>query len=113
MALALERLGQKLEADSLLDNLEKFARSQLESKYTDVRAEASYLLALVLKKKGEKEEPRQLLEKAINLRPDLLGPRFELRGDVLDPLPQYRVGGGLTAPVLSHHRTYGSVYGGS
>jgi hypothetical protein len=24
-----------------------------------------------------------------------------------------RVGGGLTAAVLSHHRTYGSVYGGS
>ena len=24
-----------------------------------------------------------------------------------------RVGGGLTVPVLSHHRTYGSVYGGS
>ncbi|OOW07104.1 hypothetical protein MF6394_02300 [Pseudomonas sp. MF6394] len=26
---------------------------------------------------------------------------------------QDRVGGGLTAAVLSHHRTYGSVYGGS
>jgi len=25
----------------------------------------------------------------------------------------HRVGGGLTAPVLPHHRTYGSVYGGS
>jgi hypothetical protein len=24
-----------------------------------------------------------------------------------------RVGGGLTPPVLSHHRTYGSIYGGS
>lgn len=24
-----------------------------------------------------------------------------------------RVGGGLAAAVLSHHRTYGSVYGGS
>ena len=24
-----------------------------------------------------------------------------------------RVGGGFTAAVLSHHRTYGSVYGGS
>jgi len=27
--------------------------------------------------------------------------------------PKHRVGGGLTAPVLPHHRTYGSVYGGS
>jgi hypothetical protein len=25
----------------------------------------------------------------------------------------YRVGGGFTSAVLSHHRTYGSVYGGS
>ncbi|QAY86594.1 hypothetical protein CUN61_22710 [Pseudomonas arsenicoxydans] len=35
------------------------------------------------------------------------------------PLPQGlvrildRVGGGFTSAVLSHHRTYGSVYGGS
>ncbi|MRU51982.1 hypothetical protein FIV37_16930, partial [Pseudomonas gessardii] len=26
---------------------------------------------------------------------------------------QDRVGGGFTSAVLSHHRTYGSVYGGS
>jgi hypothetical protein len=26
---------------------------------------------------------------------------------------QNRVGGGFTSAVLSHHRTYGSVYGGS
>jgi hypothetical protein len=25
----------------------------------------------------------------------------------------YRVGGGVTSAVLPHHRTYGSVYGGS
>ncbi|TKJ75480.1 hypothetical protein PspCFBP13509_26330 [Pseudomonas sp. CFBP13509] len=29
------------------------------------------------------------------------------------PIAHHRVGGGLTAAVLSHHRTYGSVYGGS
>ncbi len=28
-------------------------------------------------------------------------------------LPQNRIGGGITPTVLSHHRTYGSVYGGS
>jgi hypothetical protein len=27
--------------------------------------------------------------------------------------PPDRVGGGVTPAVLSHHRTYGSVYGGS
>jgi hypothetical protein len=27
--------------------------------------------------------------------------------------PGNRVGGGITPAVLSHHRTYGSVYGGS
>ena len=26
---------------------------------------------------------------------------------------KHRVGGGFTSAVLSHHRTYGSVYGGS
>ncbi|WP_218575968.1 hypothetical protein, partial [Pseudomonas tumuqii] len=28
-------------------------------------------------------------------------------------MPRNRVGDGFTAAVLSHHRTYGSVYGGS
>lgn len=27
--------------------------------------------------------------------------------------PKHRVGGGVTPAVLPHHRTYGSVYGGS
>jgi hypothetical protein len=43
----------------------------------------------------------------VNLMLDELWP-FKER-DIIE----YRVGGGLTAPVLSHHRTYGTVYGGS
>ncbi len=40
------------------------------------------------------------------------GKRFP--GDFMFRLTQQdRVGGEITLPVLSHHRTYGSVYGGS
>jgi hypothetical protein len=31
-----------------------------------------------------------LMEEALKLEPDLLGPRFELRGDVIDPLSGQR-----------------------
>ncbi|QAY91612.1 hypothetical protein CUN63_17555 [Pseudomonas sp. ACM7] len=42
---------------------------------------------------------------------DLLG--FGGKGRSYTNLRVNRVGGGFTAAVLSHHRTYGSVYGGS
>ncbi len=54
-----------------------------------------------------------LMEIAENIR-GIQQARVSLRRvfGILD-LPPDRVGGGLTPPVLSHHRTYGSVYGGS
>ncbi|TBN34113.1 hypothetical protein EYC95_27390 [Pseudomonas sp. BGI-2] len=39
--------------------------------------------------------------------------RKVLPGRRFEPVYWYRVGGGFTSAVLSHHRTYGSVYGGS
>ncbi len=82
MAFAFNRMGQAGERDKLLDSMDSFARSQLESRSLNYRAEARYLLALVLKARGEKAEYRELLTEALQLRPDLLGPRLELAGDV-------------------------------
>ena len=62
--------------------MESFARGQLENRVLNYRAEARYLLALVFKARGENAESRSLLEEALQLRPDLLGPRLELAGDV-------------------------------
>jgi hypothetical protein len=50
------------------------------------QSEARYLLGLVEKQRGQNGKAKQLMEEALKLEPDLLGPRFELRGDVIDPL---------------------------
>ena len=90
MMLSLEKLGQSREARELLTGMETFARSQLENRHLRYRSEARYLLALVLKKKGQLSEAKRLLEESLQLQPDLLGPRFELRGDVVDPLTEWK-----------------------
>ncbi|MEA1996490.1 MAG: tetratricopeptide repeat protein, partial [Gemmatimonadota bacterium] len=87
MIFSLEKLGRTETAGRLMESIENFALSQLESKYLPYRAEANYLLGLVKKKEGEAEEARRLFKEAVQVRPDILGPRFELRSDVVDPLP--------------------------
>jgi tetratricopeptide (TPR) repeat protein len=86
MALALDRLGKTTEASRILGELEGFARSQLDSGRVMRRAGSRYLLALLLKHKGEHAEARRLLDEALEIQPDLLGARLELRGDVVDRL---------------------------
>jgi len=86
MVLSLEKLGLKEEARKMLAGMEAFARSQLNNRHLRYRSEARYLLALVMKKKGRLAEAKGLLEESLQLQPDLLGPRFELRGHVVDPL---------------------------
>ncbi|WP_222223899.1 hypothetical protein, partial [Marinobacterium arenosum] len=46
-------------------------------------------------------------------RMDVVSAKISSQGISKAHSAQNRVGGGLTASVLSHHRTYGSVYGGS
>lgn len=87
MALALEKLDQLEDAERLLESMASFARGQIESRYRSYRAEAHYLLALTLKRKGEYEEARELMKKSLEIEPTMLGPRLELRGDVVDPIP--------------------------
>jgi hypothetical protein len=38
---------------------------------------------------------------------------FRARMNSVGQVYSHRVGGGVTSAVLPHHRTYGSVYGGS
>ncbi len=88
LALSLEKLGKSQEAGRILKSMENFAAGELEDKHRNHRAEAHYLLALVMKKKEDYRQARRLLEKSVDLEPERLGPRLELRGDVIDPLPQ-------------------------
>ena len=87
MALSLDRLGQSEPAQRILQSMENFAVSQLDSRHRRHRAEARYLLALVKKEQGNRAEAEKLFKEAVQLEPDMLGPRFELRRDVVDPLP--------------------------
>jgi tetratricopeptide (TPR) repeat protein len=89
MALALKKLGMPADAKSVISSMENFARGQIEIKQNRrYRAENHYLLALVLKDKGQNKDAREHLKQAIQLLPGILGPRFELRGDVPDPMPE-------------------------
>ena len=86
MVLSLERLGRKKEAADLAGRFEAYARSQSDAKRIQWRAESLYVLALVNKHAGREAEARRLLAESLKIKPDFLWPRFELRGDVLDPL---------------------------
>lgn len=59
----------------------------MDSTRSNHRAEARYLLGLAKKNAGETQAARRLMQDAVKAQPELLAPRFELSGDVLDPLP--------------------------
>ena len=72
----------------MLQSMRNFALSQLEDRHRNHRAGAHYLLALVEKKEGNFVEAERLFKETVQLEPNMLGPRFELRRDVIDPLSQ-------------------------
>jgi hypothetical protein len=50
------------------------------------RGKARYLLALIAKYSGHRDEALKLMNDAVEALPDSLLPRYELRGDAIDPL---------------------------
>lgn len=84
--LALEKLGRKGEAATLLRRSEALARDAFNAKSSGRRADARYMLALVEKHAGRHAEARKLMQDAILAQADALAPRLELRGDTLDRL---------------------------
>jgi tetratricopeptide (TPR) repeat protein len=87
MVLSLERLGRKAEASQLTKHFVDFAETEMDSTRPNHRAEARYLLGLAKKNAGETQAARRLMQDAVKAQPELLVPRYELSGDVLDPLP--------------------------
>ncbi len=86
MVLALDRLGRHEEAVNLSKHFATFAATERDTKDSQRRAEARYLLALISKYKGESAQAGTLLQAALDARPDFLAARLELRGDALDPI---------------------------
>lgn len=84
--LSLERLGEMDKAKSLIPHFEAFAKTEMNESNPIHRGRARYVLALIAKSTGDRQRARTLLTDALQAMPDFLQPRYELRGDALDPL---------------------------
>lgn len=83
MALSLEKLGKQEARAKLMATLEAFAQTQLDARNRYRQVNSRYLLALLKKYRGQKEEADQLLREALKLQPESIALRLELRGDLI------------------------------
>ena len=86
MVLALEKLGQRDKAANLIPHFDGFARTEMDETNRVHRGQARYLLALIAKYDGKRDEALKLMKDSAEALPDFLQPRYELRGDAIDPL---------------------------
>ncbi len=85
MTFSLDRLGRKQEATALVKQFQTVADSRHESNDPMYRARAYYLQALIDEYNGNADEAHKLMAQAVQIEPDYIGPRFELRGDAIEP----------------------------
>jgi tetratricopeptide (TPR) repeat protein len=85
MTFSLDRLGRQQEAAALAKQFQTVAESRNESADPLYRARAYYLQALVDEYQGNKEDAHKLMAQAVQTEPDYIDPRFELRGDAVEP----------------------------
>ena len=88
MTFSLQRLGRQKEAETLMQQFQTVAESRHESSDPLFRARSYYLQALVAEYQGKRDEARKLMAQAVQVEPDYIGPRFELRGDAIDPMKE-------------------------
>ncbi len=86
MILSLQKLGQPDKAKLLMPHFDGFAKAEMDETNPVHRGEARYQLALIAKYDGRREEALRLMHDAVEALPDSLPPRYELRGDSIDPL---------------------------
>jgi tetratricopeptide (TPR) repeat protein len=86
LVLSLEKLGMTEKAQSLIPHFDGFARTEMDEANRVHRGQARLLLGLIAKHDGQKEKALQFFTESLEALPDSLPPRYELRGDVLDPL---------------------------
>ncbi len=85
MVFSLDRLGRQKEAAALAQQFQTVAESRHESNDPMYRARSYYLQALIDEYHGNMDEAHKLMSQAVQTEPDYIGPRFELRGDAIDP----------------------------
>ena len=85
MMFSLDRRGRHKEAAAMVKQFQTVAESRHESTDPMYRARSYYLQALVDEYNGNTDEAHKLMAQAVQIEPDYIGPRFELRGDAIDP----------------------------
>lgn len=83
--LSLEKLGRTSKAEELIPHFDGFARTEMDSSNPVHRGQARYLLALIAKNAGQDTQARKWMTESLEALPDSIPPRYELRGDVVDP----------------------------
>jgi tetratricopeptide (TPR) repeat protein len=85
MMFSLDRLGRQTEAAAMVQQFQTVAESRHESTDPMYQARAYYLQALVDEYQGNTDEAHKLMVQAVQIEPDYIEPRFELRGDAIQP----------------------------
>lgn len=85
MMFSLDRLGRQKEAAGLVAQFQTVAESRHESADPMYRARSYYLQGLIDEYQGNTEEAHKLMAQGAQIEPDYIEPRFELRGDVIEP----------------------------
>lgn len=85
MVFSLERLGRQQQAVNMVKQFETVVNSRADSENPQYRGRAYYLRGLIDEYRGNMDQAHKLMAQAIQTEPDYIGPRFELRGDAIDP----------------------------
>jgi len=87
MVLSLDKLGRGDEAKSLIPHFDGFARTEMDELNPVHRGQARFLLAQIAKRDGHIDDARRFMTESLQALPNYLQPRYELRGDAIDPIP--------------------------
>ncbi len=97
MLLSLDRLGRHPQALDLMKQFKSFADTRLDSPTSLYRAKTYYMLGQIDQYNGRPTEAKKMMAEAVQIKPDYIGPRYELRGDAIDPVAttQGDIGGSI------------------
>ncbi len=87
MLLSLDKLGRHQQAVDLMKQFQSFAASRIHSPMAMIRAKTYYMFGQIAQYDGHPTEAKKMLTEAVEIKPDYIGPRYELRGDAIDPVP--------------------------
>jgi hypothetical protein len=85
MVFSLEQLGRHQEAVELARQFKRVAESRQDANEPFYIARATYLRGLIVIYAGDTAEGHKLVAQAVQNEPNYIEPRFEMRGDAIDP----------------------------